>query len=367
MDPLLERFFAERKSSAQIRKLCEPKVVRWEYWNRPKWHLDPQDMLSYGTLVRIAQPVPEDAAEYAYGYDKEGRVVVVRQGLASKVGEGCIRRDFLRYSDNRIIGSRFLGDTATDAFEATLSAGRVVRIEHSASTGMPPWQWKTFEWEGNRLLKVAQGLTGNPARRELTYDAQGRVVADVDLSKPPKRIPLPAGVTVQSLVNEIRQRLVPAVVAAVSKAGIKGPVYCLTLCYDCEGNALLPPQLGLGLDAGPQAWLKGSARKDRSAIWNPDEPSIFTQKRPELKDSNLSRACDLLNRELGYRGSSEPARKLILQAAADLAKVDWKRKLNTTDDFIVYAVDTDLADLRRNLKLTVAPKQLAKLKAAKLL
>ncbi len=73
-----------------------------------------------------------------------------------------------------------------------------------------------------------------------------------------------------------------------------------------------------------------------------------------------------MNRELGYKGSNEPARKLIIQVAADLAKVDWSGKLNTTEDFIVYAVDTDLADLRKNLKLTVPPKQLAKLKAAKL-
>jgi hypothetical protein len=46
---------------------------------------------------------------------------------------------------------------------------------------------------------------------------------------------------------------------------------------------------------------------------------------------------------------------------------DWKGKLNTTDDFIVYAVDTDGADLRKNLKVSVPPKQLAKLKAARLI
>ena len=75
----------------------------------------------------------------------------------------------------------------------------------------------------------------------------------------------------------------------------------------------------------------------------------------------------MYNRELEHDGSDEPARKLILQVAADLAKMDWKGKLNTTEDFIVYAVDTDMADLRKNLKLTVPAKTLAKLKAVKVL
>jgi hypothetical protein len=101
-------------------------------------------------------------------------------------------------------------------------------------------------------------------------------------------------------------------------------------------------------------------------IWNPEEFSIFANKQTELKDKDLDRACDLYNRELEYDGSDEPARKLILQVTSDLAKMDWSGKLKTTDDFIVYAVDPDLADLRKNLKLTIPARQLAKLKVAKL-
>ncbi len=85
------------------------------------------------------------------------------------------------------------------------------------------------------------------------------------------------------------------------------------------------------------------------------------------RDKKLDKACDLYNRELEYKGSNEPARKLILQVAADLARMDWNGKLKTTDDFIIFAVDTDGADLKKNLKLSVPSKQLAKLKAAKLI
>ena len=129
---------------------------------------------------------------------------------------------------------------------------------------------------------------------------------------------------------------------------------------------MLLPDLGIGLESERQ---KLSKRRDgaKPDIWNPDEFSNYGNNRTELKDKQLDRACKLFNRELEYRGSDEPARKLIVQVAADLGRINWQNTLNTTDNFIVYAVDTELVDFRRNLKLTVPTKQLAKLKAAKLI
>jgi hypothetical protein len=195
------------------------------------------------------------------------------------------------------------------------------------------------------------------------------VVEDLDLSKPAKRKPLPKGVTMKSLAKQIRERLARAVVMTVTKARIKEPVYCLALNYDCEGNPLLLPELGIGLDSERQARLNRAGRNAKLDIWEPEQFSLFANSRTALqkRDRELDRACDLFNRELEYEGSDEPARKLILQVAADLAKVDWRGKVHTTHDFIVYAVDTDGADLHRNLKFSVPAKQLAKLKAAKLL
>ena len=231
------------------------------------------------------------------------------------------------------------------------------------------WDWKTIEWEGDKVRKVALGMHGRKPFQEITYDKNGKVIEDIDLSKPIKRKPLPKGVTMATLEKEIRERLTNAVVQTVIKAKIKEPVYCLALNYDCEGNPLLLPELGIGLESNRRALLKRGGRDAKLAIWDAANFPMLGSNRTALmgRDKKLDRACDLYNRELEYKGSDEPARKLILQVAADLAKMDWNGKLKTTDDFIIFAVDTDGADLKKNLKLSVPPKQLAKLKAAKLI
>ena len=264
----------------------------------------------------------------------------------------------------RVLGA---GGVLADVFEATLAEGCIVRVERLMSNSL--WEWKSIEWQGEKIASVLEGMRGRKAHRQITYNGKGEIVDDLDLSEPPKRKPLPKGVTMQSLAKKIRGLLAKTVVTTVTKAKIKEPVYCLALNYDCEGNPLLLPELGIGLDSERKARLKSRSRDARRAIWELGEFSLFANDRTALRgrDRELDRACDLFNRELEFKASDEPARKLILEVAADLAKVDWAGKLNTTDDFIVYAVDTYGNDLRRNLKLSVPPKQLAKLKAAKLL
>jgi hypothetical protein len=75
----------------------------------------------------------------------------------------------------------------------------------------------------------------------------------------------------------------------------------------------------------------------------------------------------LFNQELERKGSDAPARRLLNEVATKLGKADWSGKLNTTDDFVVYAVDFELGDLKKNLKFSVPVERLKKLKAAKML
>jgi hypothetical protein len=48
----------------------------------------------------------------------------------------------------------------------------------------------------------------------------------------------------------------------------------------------------------------------------------------------------------------------------DHAKFNWSHHLNTTDDFVVFAFDFEGADLRKNMKQSVTPQQLARFRAA---
>lgn len=373
---LLSRFNAEKNAFSRLKRLCESKVVRWDYWDLPRWYWDPADL--YVRSRYLATKTGRKEADIGYGYDNLGRVVVIHHFDPPKITS----MEFLRYSRKKLVGSCFgpeairsegkvigsdwsAGSYVSNVFEAILSEGRIVLVEQLY--GSVEADWNRVEWRGDEIAKVAYGAFGRKAHLERVYGKNGKVVEEIDLSKPVKRKPLPKGVTMNSLAKEIRERLSKVVVQTVTKAKIKEPVYCLALNYDSEGNPLLPPELGIGLEADRRARLKRGGRDAKLDIWDAVNFPMFANSRTALKDRELDRACDLFNRELEYKGSDEPARKLILQVAADLAKVDWKGKLNTTDDFIVYAVDTDGADLRKNLKVSVPPKQLAKLKAARLI
>lgn len=70
---------------------------------------------------------------------------------------------------------------------------------------------------------------------------------------------------------------------------------------------------------------------------------------------------------LERKETNTPARTLLNKVASDLGMLDWNGKLNTTDDFVVFAVDYEGSDLVKNLKKSVPAKTFARLKAAKMI
>lgn len=71
---LYSRFNAEEKAFSRLRKLCESKVVRWEYWDWPEWHWEPDYFLD---ARQKGKRVTKARAEFGYGCDKEDKVAVI--------------------------------------------------------------------------------------------------------------------------------------------------------------------------------------------------------------------------------------------------------------------------------------------------
>jgi hypothetical protein len=250
MPSLEKRHQTEEKAFARLRKLCESKVVRWEYWTEEKWHWDPEHPLKYASKPYSAKPTTKEKALCIYGLDQLGRVIVMKSGCLWEKDESAINHDFLRYSGNSLTGSRFFGNDLFCVYDARLNEGRVVHVK---LFGPEPWSWKEIEWHGNRVAKVTIG-NGKRAEFEVAYDESGRVISDIDLVK--ARIkPLPPGLTLQSLSHEILKSLADAVIKTASRAKIKDAVYSLVLAYDGEGNGVFPIEMGFGLDAERQEWL----------------------------------------------------------------------------------------------------------------
>jgi hypothetical protein len=62
-----------------------------------------------------------------------------------------------------------------------------------------------------------------------------------------------------------------------------------------------------------------------------------------------------------------PAVHLLIEVAIELNKIDWPPTIRLTEDFIVYAVDLEGGNLRKNVRAIVTLQQFAVLKAKKLI
>jgi hypothetical protein len=115
------------------------------------------------------------------------------------------------------------------------------------------------------------------------------------------------------------------------------------------------------------AWKAQYGNKARDFIWNPAEFTHFEKPYTQLEDEALEEACDYLNSKAAETGSAASAIKLLLEVAAELNNFNWPEEILRTPDFVVYAVDLEQGDLRRNLKKILAPEQLDVLKLEGLL
>lgn len=176
--------------------------------------------------------------------------------------------------------------------------------------------------------------------------------------------PLPKGITVKSLKETVRNRLVAVIPQLVASAGITEPIYCVALVYDDEGNDALPPSIGIGLASERKRWRQEHGKRAPELIWNPAEFHHHGKSHTQLSDEALEEACDYLNGKWTEGGSSAPAAKLLVEATIELNRADWPASVQRTDDFLVYAIGLEGSGLRKNLKAVLGAEKLAAFKSA---
>ena len=365
MHPLEHRFEAEENVYHRLLKSCEANVVRWEYWNGFHWHWDPVEQMTYQDEWWKKHPpkrTSKDKALYSYGYDAKGRVAAIRSGLPGKALSE-MTQEFIRYTGATLISSTFLGADLLEVSTANISGTRTVQVENVG--GRSGSGWYTIEWSGDRVSRMLFGELGKPPWLEERYNKAGKLTERIELAR---KLWLPEGTNIKTLSKTIHQKLTSIVPKVIAKARIREPAYCLVLAYDGEGNGVIPPSLGIGLDSERRKRVRTNGNAAKDFIWNPAEFRHYETKQTTLPvDKKFEQACEWYNQLLEKKGSDKPARELLNRIVRDLAKLDWNGKLKTTDDFVVYAVDYEGGDLKKNLKKSVPPKVLSRLKAAKLL
>lgn len=303
---------------------------------------------------RLSADATFPVAGYYYGIGADGRIWVERQVTDSR---GMMYETFFIYgSDGPIEAARF--DYYTDkrpihhgrfvyssgllvSYEAqgshgcvrstyVYADGRVTRIEHQ--TGPSLDQLVLFQVEDVRFDET--GKLAEILNRQL--DSSGREVASEVRFKAK-----PRAMTAKAMEGEFLEYLVAAVPSALAALHESGPVYCLVLAYDPEQFASLPPTIAIG--------LVDQLGKPDYEPWNPAKMQQFDLERTKFPD--LHKFAELLDqRPLSATG----LRSLMNEAAMRLGKIDLSTTVALSPDFVIYATDLELGDLRSNLRKMVS-------------
>jgi hypothetical protein len=379
-EDLVKRFVAEPGAYNTLKQQAESAVLRWRYSKGELWDFYP----TRNDVLTTEEVANSDQADYAYGYDGKNRVVYIHHYrtnrqynhdasgklIITETKNICIEY-FLRHRDNTIEISRFQSDRNPPILQgvywARTEGPRIVELE---SLNERTYDHLLYFYEGD-FLKTEQTFDEH---ERLTFECVNEkdgshVLYKIrpDGSRRDLNAPRPKGLTVKALTETVRKRLLETIPQTVKAAGIKEPVYCVALAYDGEGNDVLPSSLGIGLESERKQWLEAHGRDAWQFIWNPAEFHNYERDHIQLDDDELSEASDSLNEILSDRSSTAPAQRLVVEVAAELNKLDWSKLIQTTPDFVIYAVDFELGHLKKNLKKILPPAKLTTLKSAKLI
>ncbi len=367
---LEQRFQRHANSLTTLREEVRKEIVRWEF--------SPVEFLSY----ELEMP-RTGAVFYAGGYNGADHLLLVKHfsadlmALTADAEDTCrtaetlpvdslIVEEFVFHRGDILDISRFFRGQLKEIYHIQLNNGR--RVERAFLTdrmfGHGRWLY-----EGNRRVRF-QGLddSGN-VTSEIAYGPHGeQTIYRVrrDGTKFQMGQALPKGVTAKSLKETIQTRLRMLIPEIVAKANINEPIYCVVLAFDGE-NDVLPPMIGFGLEPERQRWMEEHQGKAKEWIWNPAEFYHFEKPHTQFDDDALEESCSLLNDYLADRDSVLPAIKLLIEIARELNDITWPPTVKRTNDFVVYAVDLELASLRKNLKACIGDKQFTALKEKKLI
>lgn len=378
---LIELFEREAEALTAFREEHLRKAVRWVYSTEELWSC--WDLREKAPQDR-ALPGPEGAL-YAYGFDESGQRIVVREfkwnsvwarenergpGSAPelvKVPTKDVLREYLISYDEDWVNVSVIQDGSLRSVDRLRFQDRLVMESESFGNGL--YGRQLFEYEGRR--KKRQQCFSHTGRldTEIQYGPHGeqtffRVRRDGTLFELGQ--PLPKGITPKQLKATIRERLLLLIPQVVAATKIEEPIYCVALAYDGEGNDVLPPSMGIGVEPERSKWLRDHGSKARDWLWNPAEFFHYEKPHTRLEDQALEEACDLFNTHVAERGSLAPATKLLVEVAAELNKVRWPASVPRTEDFVVYAVDLELGSLRKNMRACLGPERLSDLKARRL-
>jgi hypothetical protein len=339
------------KQYASIKAKCEAAVVRWR-WATFSMHSYEPAYFEINKFTRGKWFAEEPEAKenvYAYGYDAEGRVVVLRE-YSSFPGE--YSETFYRHEPKGIMAITFERDPEKNWERVewfSLHDGDVVANDSIASTQNT--QSGRYQYNDKGQMVRADFRCINPPSldiadsRDLEYDEKGKIsriywntydgLRVLDFSRPTHKM------TLKALKPQLLEGLTAAVIKAIKRLKIKDEVYVIALryisaCYE----QLLPPVVGINTVSERTRLFKEHREYPFDAIWNPAEwkwGELDLQLSPELQA-----ACTAANQDIWQNERENEALRLYAEVANRLQPTDLP--LQTSDDYVAVVVMTEPGD-----------------------
>lgn len=360
-----------------LKRTCEEQVVTWRWASNDLY--DPRPLYfemhghKKGRLLKQVPKTPDHKPEY--GYDSAGIVHLARKHVRFSGYPDRLwfyETFYLRGGDEIEVAHFNYHPDKEPIFYAKGNYDDEGRLRFWRSRARGGLTREAYIWDEDKILQIEVEYVraGNDGtlgallpytRYEIHYAEDGtmeRVLCHwcrrPDHPSESTQIVYerrPASVTLEQMVTTLRSILKDAIVDLIRRAWISAPVYSLVLAWGPGQQGSLPPSIGLGLDSERQDWLQTDGKEAKEYLWNPAEYQNFL----EIRTESVEQACRALNQECQLKDSWKLANQMLNELARELNAIDWTGILQTTDDFVAYAVDFELTHLRDNLKYSAGP------------
>lgn len=376
MQELFDRFRHLKDEYSFLKKKCERNVRVWRWAKNPRHDPRPfwyeRNRWKAGRL--LPNPPQRPNGYYEYGYDASGNLLVVRQLVFSEPRRHWFHETFFTREGNIVESAHF--DYAPDKkpvnlIRSTYRNNQIILWESCAQRGNTR---ERYLWDEQHIILIEidhislrderQFIEPLPWQRvEIRYNEQNLVEEIVEhyIKHPEqpeevsqvvyRRIAEMMGLDV--ILERTKMRLFETIKNKVISLGLDELAYCLTIAWSPGQFSSLPPHIAIGFERDRERWIEQYGKEAKWYLWNQAEFSFCILYNPTLADSELVELCDLVNQECGRRHHWGDGAKMLNDVAKMLNQVNWSGILKTTPDFVVYATDLELGDLRKNLRYSI--------------
>jgi hypothetical protein len=347
------RFTRLAVENAERRTAAYGAVVRWEWYDdeafdlRQLWY--EREIWRRGRLVEERPPLECD--HYGVGFDAGDRLVVTLEYCGS-LGGTLQYETFRVYQADGVEETHFYADgRPIYLHDYRFESGR---INSAASVAVSGGGYETYDYDGDQVTRIsvhhADRKSGDLIHLALrtiidaSYDRNGLSRLQITDTGFPPRVQYerpPEGFSTSAACQAVQAQLVVQVPRAVRELAIDSPTYCVALVYN---NAHDPADVAVhvGLEEDRLAFLADDA--DPDVLWSPADMAHCTN----VDMSAVADDARLLAQELTL-ASTTVSRDVACAVARTLSGQDWSALLPTTSDFVVFAIDIEMADLEHTL------------------